>query len=334
MVRDLATVAVVPRERFSLTRRSLETLLDNTEPGVELIYIDGGSPPEVRDFLERRSAEREFSLIRTNDYLAPNVARNMALAHVRTKYVVFVDNDAIVSPGWLAPLVDCAEATGAWVVGPVYCEREPIATRIHMAGGEARIEVVNGRRVLHEEHCHYGKSLEELRPILHRRPVETIEFHCALVRMDAFERLGPLDERLLSASEHTDLCLATRAAGGEVYMEPKSVVTYLPPPPFEPTDLPYFRLRWSHAWNEISIERFREKWDLPADDPSLVPLRNWLTSHRQLTLAPYRKVLRAFGRTPARIFERTLVGPLEQAANRIRFPIRRYAPDAALRRAA
>ncbi len=113
MVRDLATVAVVPRERFSLTRRSLETLLDHTEPGVELIYIDGGSPPEVRDYLERRSAERKFRLIRTNDYLAPNVARNMALAHVRTKYVVFVDNDAIVSPGWLAPLVDCAEATGA-----------------------------------------------------------------------------------------------------------------------------------------------------------------------------------------------------------------------------
>ncbi len=334
MVRDLPTVVVVPRERFSLTRRSLETLLDQTKPGVELVYIDGGSPPLIRDFLQERSARYGFRLIRTEHYLAPNVARNMALPHVRTKYVVFVDNDAIVSPGWLAPLVDCAEATGAWVVGPVYCEREPVATRIHMAGGEARIEVSSGRRVLREEHCHYGESLVQLRPTLHRHPVETIEFHCALVRMEAFERVGPLDERLMSASEHTDLCLLTRAAGGEVYMEPNSVVTYLPPPPFEPTDLPYFRLRWSHAWNEISIERFRQKWDLSADDPSQTSLRNWLTSHRQLTLTPYRKFLRAFGRTPARFVERALMGPLERAANRMSYPIERYATEASLGRAA
>jgi GT2 family glycosyltransferase len=334
MVRDLATVVVVPRERFSLTRRSLETLLDHTEPGVELIYIDGGSPPEVRDYLRKRSAERGFRLIRIEHYLAPNIARNMALAHVRTKYIAFVDNDAIVSPNWLAPLVDCAETTGAWVVGPVYCEREPIATRIHMAGGTARFEDENGRRVFREEHCHYGESLPEIGPRLRRQSVETIEFHCALVWMDAFERLGPLDERLLSASEHTDLCLSTRAGGGEVFLEPKSVVTYLPPPPFEPMDLPYFRLRWSHAWNEISIERFREKWDLSPDDPNLASLRDWLTAHRRLTLEPYRRMLRVFGRKAARFMERVLVGPLEQAANRVRFPMGRYAATSELHRAA
>ena len=208
---QLVTVVVVPRERFSFTQRSLEHLLAHTEQPFELIYVDGGSPPGVREYLEQQASLRDFRLIRTDHYLVPNAARNLALAQVRTKYVVFLDNDALVSPGWLSKLVDCAESTGAWVVGPVYCEREPIATRIHMAGGMAEIVSEHGRRVFRESYCFAGQSLAKIAPSLRREPVQMIEFHCVLVRRDAFDRLGPLDEQLMSAAEHTDLCLLTRA---------------------------------------------------------------------------------------------------------------------------
>jgi hypothetical protein len=36
---------VVPRERFSLTRRSLESLCTHTPGAFSLIYVDGGAPP-------------------------------------------------------------------------------------------------------------------------------------------------------------------------------------------------------------------------------------------------------------------------------------------------
>src|SRR6185436_15805021 len=128
MSTQLVTVAVVPRERFSFAERSLESVLQNIPQSVEVVYVDGGSPSPVREYLERQSAWPHFELIRSEEYLTPNAARNLAAARVRTKYVAFVDNDALVSPGWLDALVDCAESTGAWVVGPVYCESEPIAS--------------------------------------------------------------------------------------------------------------------------------------------------------------------------------------------------------------
>jgi GT2 family glycosyltransferase len=317
-------VAVVPRERFSFTQRSLESILARTEQPFELVCVDGGSPPHVRDYLARQAAERKFRLIRTEHYLTPNAARNLAIAEVRTKYVVFIDNDALVSPNWLPALVDCAESTGAWVVGPLYCEREPIATRIHMAGGNGDIVVEGGRRVFRELHRYYGRSVEEIRPILRREPVEMIEFHCVLVRMEALAQIGPLDEELLAATEHSDLCLLARRSGGEVYFEPASIVTYIPPTSFEASDRPYFQLRWSHAWVDASLKRFQEKWDLTADDPGLAGARKWMILHRQKMLEPYRRVLRLFGRGAARWVENGLVGPLEQAVNRVRFPRHRY----------
>jgi GT2 family glycosyltransferase len=325
MADALVTVAIVPRERFSFAQRSLDSILARTRRPFELLYVDGCSPPPVRDYVKQKAAQHQFRLIRAEHYLSPNAARNLAAAQVRTKYVVFIDNDALVSPDWLAPLVDCAESTGAWLVGPIYCEDEPIATRVHMAGGSAGFTVENGRRTFHEAHCNYGKSLAELRPMLRRGPTEQIEFHCALVRMEAFDRLGPLDEGLLSACEHTDLCLLAREAGGEVFLEPSSVVTYVPPPPLASSDLPYFRLRWSDAWNTASVERFREKWNLAADDPSMLSLAQWLPKHRGLALEPIRKVLKTFGRRPARWLEKRVVAPLEAVINRVQFPAARFA---------
>ncbi len=115
MAAQRVTIAVVPRERFSLARQSLISILEDSNPSTELIYIDGGSPPLVRQFLEQRAARNGFRLISTERYVSPNEARNLAAAHVRTRYVAFIDNDVLVSPGWLDALVDCAD--NQWRLG-------------------------------------------------------------------------------------------------------------------------------------------------------------------------------------------------------------------------
>ncbi len=315
-----ATVAIVPRERFSYAVTSLDNILAHIGPEQPLVYVDGGSPPEVQDAIARRADTRPFHLLRSDAYLSPNQARNWALNNITTKYVVFIDNDALVSRGWLESLVDCAEATGAWVVGPIYCERLPIAQRIHMAGGEAHFFEQDGRRLLHEQHTYYGKRLTEIQPRLRRQPTELIELHCALVRRDVFDRLGPLDERLLSMSEHTDLCLSVREAGGEVYLEPQSVVTYVPPPPLTRSDLDYYMLRWSHAWNVASLEHFRDKWNLAADDPGISELMDWVGGHRRIAWHRVNRAVRLLGRKPARWIQKRVISPLELAINCRRYP--------------
>lgn len=126
MAGPLVTVVVVPRERFSLTKRSLESIYANTHSEFMLLYVDGGSPTSIKRYLAEESRKRGFRLVRTNHCMSPNMARNLALRYIDSKYVVFIDNDVLVEPGWLDALVQCAEATGAWVVGPVYLQGEEI----------------------------------------------------------------------------------------------------------------------------------------------------------------------------------------------------------------
>lgn len=315
---SLVTVVVVPRERFSYTRESLESLYRNTKPPFKLVYIDGGSPSRIKRYLEAQSRDRGFKLIQTDHYLSPNQARNIAIREVKSGYIVFIDNDAHVAPGWLEALVRCAEETGAWVVAPLYCIGWPEDHAIHVAGGIAHIEEKDGKRYLRQQHRLGTQRAADVRSELRREPSEMAEFHCMLVRSEVFERLGPLDESLLSTLEHIDLCLLVHEAGGSIYFEPESIVTYVPPPPFAWSDLPYYILRWSEAWNQASLQRFRSKWNLSEDDPFFVAHSRWLKEHRQIAfLFRLRSVITySISWRLGTWMERKIFSPLEEALNR------------------
>ena len=105
------TVVVAPREQFGWTRPALESIFAHTEVPYNIVYVDGGSPAPVRRYLALRARQRGFRLLRTEHHLSPMEARALALPHVDTEYVCFIDNDVLVTPGWLARLVRCADET-------------------------------------------------------------------------------------------------------------------------------------------------------------------------------------------------------------------------------
>lgn len=263
------TIVISPRERFSHTSASLESLYAHTTVPFRLIYVDGGSPKPIQTYLEAESQRRPFKLIRTDRFLSPNQARNLGLQQVETDYVLFIDNDVEVAPGWLEALIACAEETQATLVCPLTCIGRPLHQKIHLAGGEARIltqvKKKRTRRKIHEKHYFVNRPVAEVQDQLHRQACEFAEFHCLLVRAEIFDQVGPLDEALLSTREHIDFCLTVLHAGGTVYCEPAAVVTYVPDPPRSAADLLYFSLRWSDAWEIQSLEHFCQKWDLDQD---------------------------------------------------------------------
>jgi GT2 family glycosyltransferase len=311
------SVVVVPRERFSKSEAALENLLARTPEPFELVYVDGGSPRKVAEFLRRRSEERGFRLIRTERYLTPNEARNLGLREAKTKYVVFMDNDVFVEDGWLQPLVDCAEKTGAWVVGPLSFEGDPSLRRIHLVGGYMEMVEEGGRRRLQTRHHLARKLLAEVDEPLVGKECDFAEFHLCLVRRTAFEATGPLDEQLMSSREHLDFCLLVKRAGGTVWVEPASRNTYVTPPPLDRSDLGFFLRRWSEKRNETSFTHFCDKWEL---DPAPLADRKRKANRRRLAaLAPLRQgVERALGKRAGGYFDRAL-GVVEPRVNRLLF---------------
>jgi GT2 family glycosyltransferase len=176
---------------------------------------------------------------------------------------VFIDNDVVVAPDWLPPLVECAEATGAAIVGPVNFEKRPLHQQLHFAGGDAEIAVTHEQGLPRR---HLVDRIHKTRIPDSATPTGCAEFHCMLVRTDVFRRVGGLDEKMLSTRENIDFCLAVSEAGGKIYVEPRSRITYLPPERMSFADVPYFALRWSDLWDLSSFHHLRDKWKLEEDE--------------------------------------------------------------------
>ncbi|NCJ07576.1 glycosyltransferase [Synechococcales cyanobacterium C] len=272
------TIIVVPRERFQFAQDSLESLYEVTSFPFQLIYVDNNSPAQLQRYLATQAAKKGFQIVRSDRYLSPNAARNLGLQQVSSPYVVFVDNDVIFAPGWLDALVSCAQETDATVVGSLVCQYQPVHETIHCAGGEyiaaeafegfvqnAPAVSNSGGWHIYEKTYYQNRQIDEVRDRIHRQPTGFVEFHAMLVQTAFFREHGPLDEGLCCTKEYLDFAMTVARAGGTIYLEPASVVTFLTHPPaprLQWADLPYFSLRWSDAWERSSLQYFQKKWHL------------------------------------------------------------------------
>ena len=300
------TIAIVPHEKFSVTRQSLESVLAGTPEPHRLVFVDGGSPRAVAKYLEAQARIHDFSLVRTDYYLRPNEARNLALSYVDTEFVSFVDNDVVVDPGWLTPLERCARETGAAAVSPLCCIGPVVHARIHLTIGECQILETDGRRLMHERFVDSEASFEDVFPRVVRSQCELVDSHALLVRSDVLTREAWFDEEI-RLEEHIDISLAIRDAGGTLWLEPQSIVTYLTTR-LQPSDFPYYVASLSDAPSAVGLAHLAEKWRISRDDPWLAEKANWGSNHRLRGYLPYRsrfmRLLRHNGREPHLVVDR------------------------------
>ena len=281
--KPLVTLVVSPRERFSVARESLLSILGNSGGAYELIYIDAGGPAEFSDWLDEQARLRGFRIVRPGHPVAPNEARNHGLKLATTRYVVFIDNDVICAPGWLQALVSCAEEEQADLVAPLICQGLPVHSTIHHAGGrlvgdgKAFFAQAPGERRAVDEIARVGQKVADIAHELKREVTESCEFHCVLLRRSLFDRIGLFDEQLLSTREQNDLCLSIVKVGGKIVFEPGAMITYLFPSRQRPMvrgDWSYFMLHWSPQWQQRSLRRYESKWGLKLDER--MATRGWL----------------------------------------------------------
>jgi len=303
------TLVITQRETFSRTRESLASLRASLATPARIVFVDGGSPPEIRDFLAAQADAADFIHLRHERFLPPNEAKNLALPHIDTEFAAFVDNDVLFEPGWLEQLVATARETSAAAIGPLYLERVGTTEKTHMTGGIVRIQQSRGRRTLVETH----ESRKHAAQPAATAPFPTghLEMHALLVRSALLRGETPLfDPAILSIPENADLCLQIAHAGGQCWIDPRARVTVILPETLDPIDKDFYTTRWSQAWQIAGLEHFRRKWQLTGHQPVFASQLNWVAAHR---LVARRFPLHRLLRIPSdSILNRLLLAPLQQ----------------------
>jgi len=304
----LAQIIITQRETYQHSLASLRSLLENTPCPRDILIVDAGSPPPVRDAL-RTEADREsgIQLLRVDHPIAPNQAKQLAIPHLRHRHLAFVDNDVEFSPGWLQALRTCCNETNAAVVAPLYLERQgENEPRLHMLGGHCRIVTRRrGRQFLQTHNLRQG----QMPTGLNRKSTEHIEMHGFLLDRNGLEVAELFDPEILSMPENADFCLQISRAGRAILIEPKARLTVVLPQSVATDDQLFFRQRWSDQWIDHGFSHFRSKWNLTGPQPVLDSQLRWAHAHRLISYddALYKRL----GFEADSILNRRLLAPLE-----------------------
>ncbi|HEX3040678.1 MAG TPA: glycosyltransferase family 2 protein [Solirubrobacterales bacterium] len=260
-----ASVVVPVHGRAGLTERCLRLLLADLPAGCEAIVVDDASEDRTPRMLDGfGEAIRALRLERNAGFAG---ACNAGAALARGEHLVFLNNDTEPQSGWLAALLDCAEAhPEAAVVG---------AKLLHPVGTVQHAGVVFGQDG-YPHNLYAGFPAGHPAPNRKRR-LQAVTGACMLVRREAFERVGGFDEGFLNSMEDVDLCLRLGEAGREVRYTPAAVVTHLESATrgtgdFEPSVARY-RERWRARVYRDDLEIYAADGLIEVEYPSAHPLR-------------------------------------------------------------
>ncbi|MCP9488898.1 MAG: glycosyltransferase [Solirubrobacteraceae bacterium MAG38_C4-C5] len=206
-------IVVCVHDALEDVRRCLWSLSAKTDYPFRLIVVnDGSGPPTTRD-LELLAAENsEVTLIHN---LSPphgyTIAANLGMRATSADYVVLLNSDTIVTPGWLKRIVACGEKhPDAGVLGPLSNAAS------HQSVPELRQE---GRWATNElPEWMTEDAMGELVACLSERRHPSLPFingFCYAIKRKVLDRIGAFDEEHFASGycEENDFSLRAAAAG-------------------------------------------------------------------------------------------------------------------------
>lgn len=190
---------------WNLTARCLSALWKHTPSNCEIIVVNDGSSDTTATELQRLQQEHKVRVPLEVVTLSQNQgypkAINAGLKEARGEWIVLLNNDAVVSPHWLARLIHVAEQVGSdcGLVGPV-------------SNGAPPPQGLESFPTLDQMETFANTRWHQIGPKANKVP--RLTGFCLAVRRDVWDYLGGLDERFgLGFFDDDDLCLRARKAG-------------------------------------------------------------------------------------------------------------------------
>lgn len=233
--------------QLAFTRQCLESLQRHTHAAARVIVVDNGSQDGTAEFLRGLP---QMKVIRNAENLGCAAAWNQGVNAAVADWVVILNNDVVLTPGWLEGLLAAAEngldiVSPALREGPLNYELEPYACEfVRAAGDVTRPDMAHGV--------------------------------CFMVRRRVFESIGLFDENFrVGQFEDADFFQRARQAGFKLGATGRSFIHHFGSvtqnalrgeskvvSPYEAMNRAYYRRKWRLGWFRRHAQKLKTRLQL------------------------------------------------------------------------
>jgi len=186
----------------------------------EIIFIDDGSTDGTRDWLATLANDPVIRVVLHEKNAGFAAANNSGAALARGEFLALLNNDLILSPHWLEPILAAHRTYGprAGLVGNV---------QLNAATGVVDHAGISINLKGKPEHIS-SLPCRSRWPLLHprHRRVVAVTGACVVLRRVLWDKLNGFDPAYINGCEDVDLCLRAVAAGHVNWVALRSIVRH------------------------------------------------------------------------------------------------------------
>ena len=247
--RPVTSIIILTWNQLRYTEECLAALARHTPESHEIIFVDNGSDDGTVEFLRNLvKDDSHYRLIENSSNRGFAAGCNQGLTEARGKFLVLLNNDVVVTPGWLSGLLDChRSAPLAGIVGPLTNNASGIQGLGPNDYGSAGLD-------------EFARQFH-IRNLYRRISSRRLVGFCMLFSRQLYQEIGGLDERFGTGNyEDDDFCLRTAIAGyrnliaGDIYVHHYGSVSFTGG-----------GINYQNTMNG-NWSLFQEKWSSPVTD--------------------------------------------------------------------
>jgi GT2 family glycosyltransferase len=207
-------VVVIAHDGAAFIERCLRSLIEGGSEPSDIVVVDNASRDRTVDLVRR--VHPDIAVIRSNVNVGYGHGANLGIAATSLEYVAVLNQDVVVSPGWLRPLLRAMQDDESVALATPKILLSTDTASVNACGGSPHYTGITTCRGYGRPSAAYSSS----------EVVGAVSGAAFVVRRDVFDAVGGFDPLFFMYLEETDLSLRVALAGYRILCVPSTTVIH------------------------------------------------------------------------------------------------------------